>query len=149
MNGAPTGHYTPYTFEVWGTPAFTVPSADEVGPTGHGFTKWDNGETLTTIMIKCDGTYTAQYDELSQEERDNLAHSVTQADIDRAHGEDVPSSAGEADAQRNTGFDESGPGGPPETSGDEGSGSPDGSSPDDQGDGNQPDDKKREGDSWH
>ena len=61
MDGAPTGHSTPWTFTgLTGTHTFTVPS---VNSEGHPFSDWDTGWTDPTITVSSGGTYTARYRE--------------------------------------------------------------------------------------
>ncbi len=58
MDGSPAGT-TPQTYtDLAGTHTFTVLDTD---PHGHPFTRWNTGETSTTISINGAGTYTAYY----------------------------------------------------------------------------------------
>jgi hypothetical protein len=59
MDGNSTGFSTGHTFPyLTGTHTFTVPNTD---PYGNPFTRWNTGETSTTLSVSSEGTYTAQY----------------------------------------------------------------------------------------
>jgi hypothetical protein len=77
-DGSPSGHNTPYTFNVpTGTHSFTVPDKDS---SGHAFVYWDSvgsGETSTTIDVSSAGTHIAYYQSLSP--RNVMATPMNQA----------------------------------------------------------------------